>query len=503
MPTSRKRRRIGASVATPFLLLILLFLANRAAVASEGDWDPHWRGCVGHCQHTGCAPIITFTHSCHPALACLPDHSVPRHLRATGWTCLDDCKCARSLAAPLYMPSLPMRTQAQMLFLLSCFNQLTVSALPVTAPRRYQCMVETERVRRLHGKRPQKYTGRWPFQRVLGAQEAASVLFSLLNLAAHVACLLRFRRALKNSSSAPPQGQAADGSQAAAAPLPRYPYGWLWTAYGVCHVAAWVSSAAFHTRDTKTTERLDYCCAIAVVYVGLAAALVRTLALSAPRHAAAALLAVGGGLAWHLHHMLYVKFDYGWNVKVRAYRFVCSWAPSSGLVHAPTFVGGPRRQPLQVCVGVSVAAALLWLVWLARASGHPGRGTLLAFLLAAHAALLLEVLDFPPVFILHWPEEVCCVGGPKRAIVCAQQQQQAQHSKLRLAQCPLRAVVGVAPAVHASSRGHAGHPVVGAGDGRGPGGRARLLARCHRAADGALLRLPRARRARGEPEVAV
>ena len=43
---------------------------------------------------------------------------------------------------------------------------------------------------------------------------------------------------------------------------------------------------------------------------------------------------------------------------------------------------------MQVCVAASVATALIWLVWV-WAVRHPARSRMTAFLLLAHAAMLL------------------------------------------------------------------------------------------------------------------
>jgi len=47
-------------------------------------------------------------------------------------------------------------------------------------------MSDVEHRRRLAGKPPMKYHGKWPFLRVLGMQEVASVLFSIANLVVHL-----------------------------------------------------------------------------------------------------------------------------------------------------------------------------------------------------------------------------------------------------------------------------------------------------------------------------
>ncbi|KAJ9510355.1 hypothetical protein QJQ45_015828, partial [Haematococcus lacustris] len=214
------------------------------------------------------------------------------------------------------------------------------------------------------GGAPHKYFGKWPFRRVLGAQELASVLLSLANLAAHLHCLARLTRHCRTLRA---EGQHKAQVVGEGVVGPPYPYLWLWRGYGLLHANAWVCSAVFHCRDTWATERLDYCSADAVVAASLAAACIRAGGLSRPRQAAPVLAAVGVALLAHLRYMLLIKFDYGWNVKV--------------------------------CVAAGVATALVWLLW-SWASAHPARGLLLTFLLAAHAALLLELLDFPPLLAL-------------------------------------------------------------------------------------------------------
>eukprot|EP00967_Tisochrysis_lutea_P110172 scaffold172089_cov17-Tisochrysis_lutea.AAC.1 len=115
-------------------------------------------------------------------------------------------------------------------------------------------MADVEHRRRLSGKPPSKYYGKWPFQRLLGMQEAASVLFSLANLCAHVYGLsyLLGKFSLLSSGSAPsaPEDQKSHDVAAPPAPSPpnpsrgRYPYKWLWLVYAGLHLNAWLWSAA-------------------------------------------------------------------------------------------------------------------------------------------------------------------------------------------------------------------------------------------------------------------
>lgn len=197
---------------------------------------------------------------------------------------------------------------------------------------------------------PVKYYGKWPFRRVAGMQEPLSVAMSLANLAAHLHCVTRLLRALRAYGA---------GKHPSA-----YPYAGMWLAYAAIHMNAWLWSAVFHSRDTRVTERLDYCSADAVVAMSLFCVLARMRGVKQMKSMLPAGCLIAAGFLALVHHMLFVKFDYGLNV--------------------------------QVCVAAGLVQALLWLLWCAR-SRHPHRNIMYLFLACAHAALLLEVLDFPPM----------------------------------------------------------------------------------------------------------
>jgi hypothetical protein len=212
-------------------------------------------------------------------------------------------------------------------------------------------------------------------------QEPASVLFSLLNLAAHAHCLARFwRLRLRLRGTAAAAGPAAakaalavdgtsssgSGSSLAAAGAEAYPYAWLWAGYMLLSMNAWLWSAVFHSRDTRLTERLDYFSAALLIFFNLFLSLVRTLRLQSAHALAAAAAPLAFFLASHFRFMLYVLFDYGYHVKV--------------------------------CIAAGAAQSLLWVGW-AAATAPPARRQLYTFVLLVNACMLLEVLDFPP--LLH------------------------------------------------------------------------------------------------------
>jgi hypothetical protein len=320
------------------LALALIWLVGRAT-GSEGDADAGFRSCWATCQHTGCAQLPgSDAKNC--AVACPGNgYEVPPALRATQWDCRSDCA--------------------------------------------YACMWARERAkqqRSQHGEpdgayRVVKYFGKWPFVRLLGMQEPASVLFSLANLGAHAHCLaqlLAAHAALGAAAGAgagagkasPPQRGGAAGAGAGAGQA-GYPFLWVWVLYAGASMNAWVWSAVFHSRDTRATERLDYLVgADVLVAVSLYTTVVRVAGLTGAGRCGAVAGLLGCGLARHAYHMLAVKFDYGYNV---------------GL-----------------CIALGLGQGVAWLAWVTRVR-HPGRWRMYQFLGAVHVAMLLEVLDFPPL----------------------------------------------------------------------------------------------------------
>lgn len=113
-------------------LSIALLAVLQCIVASSGDRAEIFQVCLTFCEASFCGQ----------------PYPMDRSLRLTRWTCLDDCKYR-------------------------CMHEITNAAVE-------KMDMGDEHVR------IEQYYGKWPFWRFLGAQEPASVLFSLLNLYAHV-----------------------------------------------------------------------------------------------------------------------------------------------------------------------------------------------------------------------------------------------------------------------------------------------------------------------------
>lgn len=149
-----------------------------------------------------------------------------------------------------------------------------------------------------------QYHGKWPFHRLLGMQEPASVLFSLANFLAHDRGMSAVREHIPAS-------------------YPLRPYYLLFGYFGL---ASWVFSMVFHTRDFSLTEKLDYFAAGASVMYGLFFAVVRVFRLDRPRPSSAGTNNAASAVvrAWsflclslyllHIGYLTFIRFDYTYNM---------------------------------------------------------------------------------------------------------------------------------------------------------------------------------------------
>ena len=197
-----------------------------------------------------------------------------------------------------------------------------------------------------------KYFGKWPFQRVWGFQELLSVVFSLANLAAHAHNLHRLYKAKHTSQCFTSKAARSDPAWS------------LWTTYALGSINAWWWSAVFHSRDTYFTERLDYLSADVSIVIGLYVSVSRVFGFKSVFSKVVCTLVLSAGIAAHFWYMLFVKFDYGFNVKL--------------------------------CILVGIVQQVMWCAW-ALVVRHPSKHQLIVFVVLINAALSLEVLDFPPI----------------------------------------------------------------------------------------------------------
>ncbi|KAM0681901.1 hypothetical protein MDAP_002866 [Mitosporidium daphniae] len=210
---------------------------------------------------------------------------------------------------------------------------------------KYQCMhiCESNLSQASTEKEPLQYFGKWPFIRVLGVQEFFSVLFSFANLFAHKYGYQKTRQTVHSE--------------------PLYKY------YFITSTLTWISSAIFHSRDTRFTEFLDYFFAFASILFALFIAIDRVFL---NRRFLSSLLRRCLGLfflwilVFHYYRMAMVAFDYSLNMKVNAVAIV---------LHAA-----------------------VWTYWAIKHPFYFFRRKILLFILCISLASLFEILDFPPFF---------------------------------------------------------------------------------------------------------
>lgn len=241
----------------------------------------------------------------------------------------------------------------------SCTSQTDYSQLPlylrllrwtVKQDCGYHCMhkithyaIENERY--IH-----QYHGKWPFQRLYGIQEPASVIFSILNGLVHLTYYKKIKAQVPDS----------------------YFLKKFYLVTCIVGMNAWLWSTVFHVRDTHLTEKLDYFSAGLYILYGLCVAVLRIFYVQGVW--AVLWTSVCGAL--YLAHVSYLsnmaRFDYGYNMT--ACIIIGTLQTSLWLVWSIiqyTGWGNAERRPFAWMVGTSVVMVTL--------------------------AMCLEVFDFPPI----------------------------------------------------------------------------------------------------------
>ncbi|KAJ3824856.1 Per1-like protein [Lentinula raphanica] len=242
---------------------------------------------------------------------------------------------------------------------------------------KYFCMHEITAQSLTSGKTIHQYYGKWPFYRLV-AQEPASVAFSFLNLYAHVKGARKLQRELDDSH-----------------PMKIYYMGWSFVSMNT-----WIWSCLFHTRDTAFTEKMDYFSAALTILVALYFTVIRLFHLYALSPSRNSLLAQERSprsrlrlKLWSatctltfLGHISYLnhleRFDYSYNVifnlgigLAHNIFWLCYSLPSS-LSSLRRFPGRSRRYRPHFVYKPALLVSLIT------------------------AAMALELLDFPPWFLV-------------------------------------------------------------------------------------------------------
>ncbi|CDO55391.1 similar to Saccharomyces cerevisiae YCR044C PER1 Protein of the endoplasmic reticulum [Geotrichum candidum] len=289
---------------TIVLLACVIFFAS-PALASVGDRLPEFKTCLSHCVEKECNPN---------------GHGLPLYMRLLFWTCPQNCDY--------------------------------VCQHLVTASRIHQDLS----IEQFHGK--------WPFLRMLGIQEPASVLFSVLNFIPHYYGLKTISKLTASS------GTISDTT--ALTPFLVLVY----KGFALVGMNAWVWSSVFHVRDFVLTERLDYFSAGLTVTYGFFTATVRVFRLDLPKHANLRYLLILICITAYVSHVSYlsfVTFSYSYNMLANV-------------------VVGLLQNTLWIYHSISTYQASKssngsrsWKLW-------PG-----LIVLSITLAMSLELFDFPPI----------------------------------------------------------------------------------------------------------
>ncbi|XP_067649317.1 post-GPI attachment to proteins factor 3-like [Haliotis asinina] len=256
------------------------------AGASAGDRSWFHQKCVRNCYTANCSNVDAFLQK------------QPYHLQLLHWNCIDECK--------------------------------------------YECMWSTVDAFRRDGSGVPQFHGKWPFVRILGIQEPASTLFSILNGLSHLG-LVRFRSQVSKST----------------------PLYYVWHGAAVVAVNAWTWSTVFHTRDTDFTEKMDYFFAFSIVLYNVFIFSCRILGTKVkwrPCLVSVTLLLI---YVQHIYYLAFIKFDYGYNMKMN--------------------------------LGIGAVNMVGWLIWCAMTYKKQRYvWKCAAVVVGINALLLLELFDFPP-----------------------------------------------------------------------------------------------------------
>ena len=322
----------------PALIVLCFTQGVPQALASRGDEWVVFRRCVHHCTHN------------QNGSASLPNQWISGVEIPQSRLCLGQSNNGTKLDTVGYL-GLQAGSSSSPQLLLRLLNWDCESDC------QYECMWTLEAYHRGKGGKPLKYFGKWPFSRILGIQEPASVLLSVMNLVANVHCALIIRR-MCGHNDYKEQNKIRETLPAS-----------LWIIHFILACNAWFWSAVFHTRDTRVTERFDYFSAGAVIGYDLFLSFCRVMPSfkgSKSRYMLGAILSLL--YLRHIYWMHFVKFDYGYHVSL--------------------------------CIVAGLVQSIIWLVWAfasTEGKSHPGRKYLVSFIFSVNIAVLLEILDFPPL----------------------------------------------------------------------------------------------------------
>jgi len=279
------------SVLFIFFIFVLASTNFRLVTGSRGDQDPIFQSCLTSCRQDNCKGPN-------------PNNNLSFFLRLTLWSCSENCA--------------------------------------------YECMHRETNRRRNNHQEVLQYYGKWPFTRILGITEPASVVFSVLNGYAHYHGFKRLQKELPIKHFM----------------VPFYLYN---AAFGL---NSWIWSIVYHTRDLPITEKLDYFAAGASIFYAVLYCILKTYELYHGRIAAFLGISLLIGYGFHIRYLLSTpRFDYSYNIMITA--------------------------------GIGIFQNILWLMWSIRNwKTRPHAYKMTGIVIALITAMSLEIFDFAPIMEL-------------------------------------------------------------------------------------------------------
>ena len=290
--------------AVVFLLLLVAY-TNASTVSEGGDKLPEYINCVNSTIKSQCSSNTNNTVQ-----------ALPLYLQLTLWSCEDNCKY-------------------------NCMHNISDTRSPPLL----------------------QFEGKWPFYRLWGIQEPASVIFSLGNLYMHYHYL---RIVLGNDNSR----NVFKTSKDYIIPSSYYMRPFI-IGYCLVNINTWVQSSVFHTRDLPTTEKLDYFSAAMTILYSVYFAILRIFNID---DCFKQLLIGSVLLVMYLAHVLFmsfISFNYFYN--------------------------------MIICGIFAIIQGAMWVLWYIAAYINKKQSILayghwVLYAVGANAlTVLLEVFDFPPI----------------------------------------------------------------------------------------------------------
>lgn len=294
-----------------FIFLVVMLMVY-PVLCSLGDMDPQFRQCVKSCRDNDCPSSKT-------DLSSSLGYSSKK---LVAWDCYEVCS--------------------------------------------YDCMTEITKYRVSSGYSVLKYYGHWPFNRLFGLEEPASVLFSALNFIPHLVFLIRCAfSSNKNQNTA------------------KYYMTYSIIVYALCACNAWIASTLFHSKKTEFATQYDYISALIFLCSGLWVSIRRFIGSTASPMLMWSMSALGAAVCAH-----------------RVLQMIQGRVSFDSHMH--------------VCIGIVIVTTIVWVLWclmllfsdpITSKSSKPIKSrnhkwVCLGCQLWLIAASALEIFDFPPYFEL-------------------------------------------------------------------------------------------------------